>query len=160
MACRTWQDIVPEPAQRDLELVRSSNHPSYTVSADRARGSSNTHVAFNKLGQIDIPYLERHWIRKQFDTALIDLKAFFKVFVFLQESRVVNDDLCVRNSQFENPVIDSFCRFNCANRLFKVYVKRPQFQRFEKAGLDRESLHSGVRKCMTEINDNEHGRDS
>lgn len=63
------------------------------------------------------------------------LETLLEVLVFLEESCIIDNDLCVGYTQLENFVIHSFRRVNSSDRLLKVYVKGPELQRLEEAGL-------------------------
>ena len=51
------------------------------------------------------------------------LEAFLEIVVLLKEGCVIDDNLGIRDPQFQYFIINSFSGFNCSNRLFKVDVK-------------------------------------
>ena len=54
-----------------------------------------TYVALHKLCQVYVPNFERNGESEQLDTTFINLETLFEVFVLLEESRVVYDDLSI-----------------------------------------------------------------
>lgn len=84
-----------------------------------------TYISLHELGQIDVPNFKRHREGEQFDPALIDLEAFFEIFVFFQEGGVVDDDLSVGDPELENLVIHRLGAFDGPNGLFQINIERP-----------------------------------
>lgn len=68
------------------------------------------------------------------------LEALLEILVLLQESRVVDDDLCIRYPKFQDLVIYRFSCLYSADGLFKIHIERPQLQRLEESCLCREGL--------------------
>lgn len=54
---------------------------------------------------------------------LTNLEALFEVFVFFQESSIVDDDLSVGNSEFQDLVINRLCGFDGPNGLLEIDVE-------------------------------------
>lgn len=54
---------------------------------------------------------------------MVDLETFLKVFVFFQERSVVDDDLSVGNSEFQNLVVNCFRSFHGPNGLLEINVE-------------------------------------
>ena len=59
------------------------------------------------------------------------LETILKVVVFLQESRKVDDNLCIRDAKLQYFIIDSLGRIDCPKRLLQVDVEGPKLNRFE-----------------------------
>ena len=95
------------------------------------------HISFHKLCKIDVPNLERYGEGEELCAALIHLEAFLVVLVLFQESRIVDDDLCVRDSKVQDLVIDCLRRFHGTQGLFKIDVERPQLERLKQPYLCR-----------------------
>ena len=53
----------------------------------------DSYIAFNELGQINIPKLECNRESEQINTTFVDFETFFEVFVFFEELCVIDDDL-------------------------------------------------------------------
>jgi hypothetical protein len=51
------------------------------------------------------------------------LKAFLKIIIFFKKGCVVDDDLGIRDPQFQKFIINSFGGFDRSDGLFKVDVK-------------------------------------
>ena len=51
------------------------------------------------------------------------LEAFFEIIIFLKEGRVIDDNLGIRDPQFQDFIINSFGGFNRSDGLFKVDIK-------------------------------------
>ena len=51
------------------------------------------------------------------------LEAFLEIIIFLKEGCIIDDNLGIRDPQFQNFIIDSFGGFNRSDGLFKVDVK-------------------------------------
>ena len=50
-------------------------------------------------------------------------EAFLEIIIFLEEGCVIDDDLSICDSQFQNFIINSFGGFNRADGFFKVDVE-------------------------------------
>ena len=55
------------------------------------------------------------------------LEAFLEIVIFLKERCIIDDNLGIRDPQFQNFIINGFGRFNRSDGLFKVDVKWPKF---------------------------------
>jgi hypothetical protein len=51
------------------------------------------------------------------------LEAFLEIVIFLKERCIIDDNLGIRDPQFQNFIINGFGRFNRSDGLFKVDVK-------------------------------------
>jgi hypothetical protein len=51
------------------------------------------------------------------------LEAFLKIIIFLKEGCVIDDNLGIRDPQFQNFIINGFGGFNRSDGLFKVDIK-------------------------------------
>jgi hypothetical protein len=51
------------------------------------------------------------------------LEAFLEIIIFLKEGCVIDDNLGIRDPQFQNFIVNSFGEFNRSDGLFKVDVK-------------------------------------
>jgi hypothetical protein len=92
---------------------------------------TSTHVSLDKLGQVDVPDLERDWEMEQLDTPLVDLETLLKVLVLLEESSIVDNDLSICDLELHDLVVDCLGRLDGADRLLEVAVEGPDLERLE-----------------------------
>ena len=87
-----------------------------------------TYVSLDEFRQINVPYLEGNWKREQLDPPLVYFKTFLKVLIFFEESRIVDNNLGVRNSELQDFVVHGLCGLHGPEGLFEVDVERPKFK--------------------------------
>jgi hypothetical protein len=59
------------------------------------------------------------------------LETILEVVVLLQESSVVDNDLCIRDAKLQYFIINSLGGIDCSNRLLQVNIEGPKLDRFE-----------------------------
>lgn len=68
------------------------------------------------------------------ETSKPHLKSLLKVFLFLKEYSVVDDNLWRCNPQIDNAIVDGFARFERSKRFLQISVHGPQAQRLIYSG--------------------------
>lgn len=58
-------------------------------------------------------------------------EALLEVLVFFQKRGVIDNDLCIRNAQLQNLIIDRFRGLDGTDGLFQIDVERPKFKRLK-----------------------------
>jgi len=59
------------------------------------------------------------------------LETILEVVVLLQESSIVDNNLCIRNAKLQYFIIDSLGGIDCPNGLLQVDIEGPKLDRFE-----------------------------
>ena len=72
---------------------------------------------------------------------ITNLEAVFKILVFLQKGGIIDDDLCVCDSQFQNFIVYGFCSLNRSYRLLEIDIEGPEFEGLEQANLGGKCLY-------------------
>jgi hypothetical protein len=106
-----------------------------------------TYVSLDEFREINVPYLERNWEREQLDAPLVYFETFLEVVIFFEESSIVDNNLGICNTEFQDFVVHRLCGLHGTKGLFEIDVERPQFKRLEQSCLHRERLQTPVRNC-------------
>jgi len=59
------------------------------------------------------------------------LETILEVVVLLQESSIIDNNLCIRDAKLQYFIIDSLGRIDCPDRLLQVDIEGPKLDRFE-----------------------------
>ena len=128
-----------------------SSHPVSKlglIHTDKPTQMKRTYVSLDEFGEINVPYLERNWEREQLDAPLVYFETFLKVVIFFEEASIVDNNLGICNTEFQDFVIHRLCGLHCPEGLFEIDVERPQFKRLEESCLHWEGLQTLVRNCV------------
>jgi uncharacterized protein YllA (UPF0747 family) len=106
-----------------------------------------TNVSLDEFREINVPYFERNWEREQLDAPLVYFETFLEVVIFFKESSIVDNDLGICNTEFQDFVVYRLCGLHGPEGLFEIDVERPQFKRLEESCLHWEGLQTPVRNC-------------
>lgn len=101
---------------------------------------SRTYVALHKLAEVHIPQLKRDRVRKYLDAALVHLERLFVVLLVLEEHRIVNDRLCIRDLQLHDPVKRLLRALERAKALLEIGVQAPEPKTLEQPALRRQGI--------------------
>ncbi len=82
-----------------------------------------TYISLDELREINVPYLEGNWEREQLDAPLVYFETFLEALILFEEGRIVDNNLGIRNSEFEDFVIYRLCGLHGPKGLLEVDVE-------------------------------------
>ena len=105
--------------------ARSNLEPPWRngINNNQHKNARRTYISLHKFGEVNVPNLKGNGESEELHASLVHLEAVLEIFVLFEEGGIVDNDLGVGNTEFQDLVVDSLCRLDSANRLFQVNVK-------------------------------------